>query len=203
MEGRDDEKKSTTSLWLDGLSGLKEEDFRAQIPPKNWVQFAAFSVVFKLKSTVFQTTVVSALKQMTNQIHRYLMETGIPNIKILAGMNPDVKLTGKQVVTVLYGYAIDNPENNPVLPVKIFRPVAENMTQVCKQMGVASWKYAGLLENSDLVHSSLKNQVEQPFAIVQGLDPTKNEYKWFDRTYQVLKSETVYREFPKDVVAPV
>jgi hypothetical protein len=203
MDERDDEKKSTTSLWLDGLRGLKEEDLSAQVPTKNWVQFAAFSVVFKLKSTVFQTTVINAMKHMTNQIHHYLMKTGIPNIRILAGMNPDVKLTGKQVLTVFYGYAIDNPENNPVLPVKVFRPVAENMTQGCKQMRVASWKYAGLLENSNLVRKALETQIEQPFAVVQGLDPAKNEYRWFDRTYQVLKSEAVYKDFPKDVVAPV
>jgi hypothetical protein len=203
MDERDDEKKSTTSLWLDGLRGLKEEDLSAQVPTKNWVQFAAFSVVFKLKSTVFQTTVINAMKHMTNQIHHYLMKTGIPNIRILAGMNPDVKLTSKKVLTVFYGYAIDNPENNPVLPVKVFRPVAENMTQGCKQMRVASWKYAGLLENSNLVRKALETQIEQPFAVVQGLDPAKNEYRWFDRTYQVLKSEAVYKDFPKDVVAPV
>ncbi|MHA2378559.1 MAG: hypothetical protein ACXADO_08445 [Candidatus Thorarchaeota archaeon] len=202
MEDRDNERKSTTSLWLDGLKGLKEEDLAPKAPPKNWVQFAAFSVAFKLKSTVLQSIPVNAIKDMTNRIHNYLMDKGIPKIRILAGMTPDVKLSGKQVLTAFYGYAIDNPENNPVLPVKIFRPVAENMTQGCKQMGVASWRFAGLLENSDLVRKSLETQIEQPFDVVEGLDPTKNEYRWFDREYRVLDSKVVYKEFPKDVVEP-
>jgi len=126
MEERDDERKSTTSLWLDGLRGLKEEDLDAPRPPKNWVQFAAFSMAFKLKSTFLQRSPVNAIKDMTNRIHNYLMSQGVPNIKILAGMTPDVNLSGKQPLTVFYGYAIDNPENNPALPVKLFRPVAEN-----------------------------------------------------------------------------
>ncbi|MFW9945006.1 MAG: hypothetical protein ACFFB7_08410 [Candidatus Sifarchaeia archaeon] len=202
MEEGDEDRKSTTSLWLDGLSGLKEQDLDAPRPAKNWVQFAAFSVAFKLKSTVLQSIVVNAIRDMSNRIHKYLMSQGIPNIKILAGMTPDVKSSGKQHLTVFYGYAIANPENNPVLPVKIFRPVVDNMTQGCKQMGVASWRYAGLLENSDLVRKSLEAQIEQPFDVVPGLDPTRSEYKWFDREYKVLDSKMVYRTFPKELVEP-
>ncbi|MHA2426370.1 MAG: hypothetical protein ACXAEF_16390 [Candidatus Thorarchaeota archaeon] len=205
MEDRDDksERKSITSLWLDGLKGLKEEDFAPIASPKNWIQFAAFSVVFKLKSTVTQKNVNEVIRTIVNHIHKYLMSTGISGIKILAGMTPEVKLVKTQILTVFYGYAIDNPGNNPVLPVKIFPPILENTTQGCKQMGIASWKYAGLLENSDLVRKALESQIKQPFSIVLGLNPAKSEYKWIDRDYKVVDSDVVYTEFPKDVITPV
>lgn len=203
MEEHDEEeRKSTTSLWLDGFRGFGAQDSEAPPPPKNWVQFAAFSVAFKLKSTHLPSIPFNSIKDMTSRIHNYLMSEGIPKIKILAGMIPDVKLSEKQFITAFYGYAIDNPENNPVLPVKILRPVAENMKQGCKQMGFASWKYAGLLENSDLVRESLQTLIAQPFDIVLGLDPTKNEYKWFDREYKVVDSKTVYKMFRKDIIEP-
>lgn len=203
MEERDEERKSTTSLWLDGFRSFGKEESAPKETPKNWVQFPAFSVVFKLKSTVYEKNVGDFIGSMVGHIHRYLMDTGIPNIKILAGMNPKVKLAKKQIVTAFYGYAIDNPENNPVLPVKLFRPLLENMIQGSKQLKLPSWKYAGLLENSDIVQKSLESLIKQPFSIVLGLDPTKSEYKWFDREYKVIQSDIVYKEFPKDIIAPV
>jgi hypothetical protein len=203
MEERDEERKSTTSLWLDGFRELGKEEPTPKETPKNWVQFPAFSVVFWLKSTVHSKMVSDFIGTMVNRIHNYMMDIGIPNIKILAGMTPKVKLVKKQIVTAFCGYAIDNPENNPVLPVKLFRPIVENMIQGSKQLKLPSWKYAGLLENSDIVRKSLESQIKQPFSIVLGLDPTKSEYKWFDREYKVTKSETVYKQFPKDAIAPV
>ncbi len=203
MDEHDDERKSTTHLWLDGFRGFKEEDLITEAPPKNRVQFAAFSIVFKSELEAFKTVAVDALRQITNQIHRNLLTHGISQVRIIAGISPDVKLSGKQVVTVFQGYALENPEDNPVLPVKLFRPFTETMKKRCKQKGVASWKYAGLLDNSDLVRESLETQIQQPFAIVQGLDPTKSEYYWFDREYKVVGSEIVYKEFPKEVIGPV
>ncbi|MHA3962100.1 MAG: hypothetical protein AM325_001065 [Candidatus Thorarchaeota archaeon SMTZ1-45] len=140
---------------------------------------------------------------MINNIHCYLMDIGIPEIEILAGMKPEIKLTKTQVVTAFYGYALDNPENNPVLPVKLFRPLVENLTQGSKQLKLPSWKYAGLLENSDFVRRSLKTQVKQPFSVVQGLNPAESEYKWFDQTFKIIQSDVVYKEFSKDAVASV
>ncbi|MFX1561283.1 MAG: hypothetical protein ACFFBL_11905 [Promethearchaeota archaeon] len=203
MKKRDEERKSTTSLWLDGFRELGKEEPTPKETPKNWVQFAAFSVVVKLKSTRFEENVSDFIGTMVNRIHHFLMDTGISNIQILAGLTPKAKLAKKQVVTAFYGYAIDNPENNPVLPVKIFRPLLENMIHGSKQLKLPSWKYAGLLENSDLVRKSLESQIKQPFSVVQGLDPTKREYKWFDREFKAVKSEIVYKEFPRDAVAPV
>ncbi|MGD9396460.1 MAG: hypothetical protein PVJ05_08545 [Candidatus Thorarchaeota archaeon] len=203
MEERDEERKSTTSLWLDGFREMGMEKPAPKETPKNWVQFAALSVVLKLKSTVHQKNVKDFIRTMVNRIHSYMMDIGTPNIKILAGMTPKVKLAKKQVVTAFYGYAIDNPENNPVLPVKLFRPIVENMIQGSKQLKLPSWKYAGLLENSDIVRKSLESQIKQPFSVVLGLDPTKSEYKWFDREYKVIKSDIVYKEFPQDAIAPV
>ncbi len=202
MEERDEERKSTTSLWLEGLRGLKPEDLDSPLPPKNWVQFTAFSMAFKLKSTVFQDVVVNAIKDMTNRIHKYLMRESIPNIKILAGMTPAVTSPGKQLLTAFYGYAVANPENNPVLPVRIFRPVADNMIQGCRQLGIVSWKYAGLLENSDLVRETLQTEIAQPFDTVLSFNPAKNKYKWFDREYRIVDSRVVYKTFPKDIVEP-
>ena len=203
MEERDEERKSTTSLWLDGFREMGKEEPAPKETPKNWVQFTAFSVVFKPKSTRFEKNVSDFIGTMVNRIHNFLMDTGIPNIEILAEMTPKVKLVKKHLVTAFHGYAIDNPENNPVLPVKIFRPLLEHMIQGSKQLKLPSWKYAGLLENSEIVRKALESQIKQPFSVVLGLDPTRSEYKWFDREYKVIQSDIVYKEFPIKAVAPI